>query len=96
MTPPANTQRYKNDRFPAEIISHGVRLYSRFTPSYRDVQELLLARVVAVSHEAIRQWCRKFGQDDAHWLRRRVGGRRGRENRGKRPVRLMRVSVSTS
>ena len=41
MTPPANTERYKHHRFPAEIISHGVWLYYRFTLSYRDVQELL-------------------------------------------------------
>jgi len=29
------------------------------------------ARGIMVSHEAIRQWCRKCGQDDAHRLRRR-------------------------
>ena len=71
MPPPANTARYKNHCFLAEIISHGVWLSYRFTLSYRDVQELLFERGVAVSHEAIRQWCRKFGQDDANRLRRR-------------------------
>ena len=30
MTPPANPERYKNHRFPPEIISHGVWLYYRF------------------------------------------------------------------
>jgi putative transposase len=71
MTPPAHTERYKYHRFPGEIISHGVWLYSRFTLSYRDVEELLCKRGVTVSHEAVRQWCRKFGQDYANWLRRR-------------------------
>ena len=71
MTPPANTERYKNHRFPGEIISHGVWLYSRFTLSYRDVAEILFARGITVSHEAIRQWCRKCGQDYANRLRRR-------------------------
>jgi putative transposase len=71
MTPPANTVRYKNHHFPGEIISHGVWLYYRFTLSYRDVQELLFERGMTVSHEAVRQWCREFGQDDAHRLRRR-------------------------
>ena len=71
MPPPANTERYKNHRFPGEIISHGVWLYYRFTLSYRDVQELLFERGVTVSHEAIRKWCRKFGQDYANRLRRR-------------------------
>jgi putative transposase len=71
MPPPANTERYKNHRCPGDIMRHGVWLYYRFTLSYRDVQELLCERGVTVSHEAIRQWCRKFGQDDAHRLRRR-------------------------
>src|SRR5438309_632291 len=71
MPPHANTERYKNYRFPAEIISHGVWLYYRFTLSYRDVQELLFERGITVSHEAIRQWCRKFGQDYANRLRHR-------------------------
>ena len=71
MTPPANSERYKNHRFPAEIISHGVWLYYRFSLSYRDVQELLFERGIMVSHEAIRGWCHKFGQDYANRLRRR-------------------------
>src|ERR1044072_4362681 len=54
MTPPADTARYKNHRFPGEIISHGVWLYYRFTLSYRDVEELLFERGITVSHEAIR------------------------------------------
>jgi putative transposase len=44
MTPPADPARYKNQRFPGEIISHGVWLYYRFPLSYRDVQELLFER----------------------------------------------------
>ncbi len=59
MNTPA-TNRYKNHRFPAEIISHGVWLYFRFCLSYRDVEELLFARGVTVTYEAIRKWCRKF------------------------------------
>jgi putative transposase len=71
MTPPADTERYKNHRFPGEIISHGVWLYYRFPLSYRDVQEMLFERGITVSHEAIRQWCQKFGQAYANQLRRR-------------------------
>jgi putative transposase len=71
MTPPAHTACYQNHRFPGEIMSHGVWLYYRFTLSYRDVEELLFERGVAVSHEAVRQWCRKFGQDHTNRLRRR-------------------------
>ena len=72
MTPPATTPaRYKHHRFPAEIISHGVWLYDRFCLSYRDVEELLFIRGILVTYEAIRQWCRKFGQQFANQLRRR-------------------------
>jgi putative transposase len=69
MTPSASPARYKNHRFPGEIISHGVWLYYRFTLSYRDVQELLFERGIDVSHEAIRKWCGKFGQAYANQLR---------------------------
>jgi putative transposase len=71
MTPLAIPERYKHHRFPTEIISHGVWLYYRFCLSYRDVEELLFVRGVLVSHEAIRKWCRKFGQAYANQLRRR-------------------------
>src|SRR2546423_2287541 len=71
MPPPATSERYKNHRFPGAIISHGVWLYYRFTLSYRDVEELLFERGITVSHEAIRKWCRKFGQQYANQLRHR-------------------------
>jgi putative transposase len=71
MNTPVLTDRYKNHRFPAEIISHAVWLYVRFCLSYRDVEELLFARGVVVTYEAIRKWCQKFGQQYAHQLRRR-------------------------
>ena len=35
------------------------------------MQELLFARGIDVTYDAIRHWCRKFGQDDANRLRRR-------------------------
>jgi putative transposase len=62
---------YKRHRFPAEIISHCVWLYYRFSLSYRDVEELMAERGVTLSHEAVRYWCRKFGQAYANALRRR-------------------------
>jgi putative transposase len=66
-----STHRYRNHRFPAEIISHGVWLYFPFCLSYRDVEELLFAHVIIVTYEAMREWCRKFGQQYANQLRRR-------------------------
>ena len=66
----SSIDRYKNHRFPVEINSHAVWLYFRCCLSYRDVEELLFARGVTVTYEAIRQWCRKFGQSYGKQLRR--------------------------
>jgi putative transposase len=71
MTTSAPIHSYTHHRFPAKIISHGVWLYFRFCLSYRDVEELLFVRGVIVTYEAIRKWCRKFGQAYANRLRRR-------------------------
>jgi len=45
-----------------EIINHCVWLYFRFSLSFREVEELMLARGVVVSYETIRRWCAKFGR----------------------------------
>ena len=36
------------------------------------VEELLAARGIIVSHETVRQWARKFGQQFANRIRRRL------------------------
>ena len=64
---------YKGYRFPPEIISHCVWLYYRFGVSLRDVSELMLARGIEVSHEAIRLWTLRFGTEYARRLRRTRG-----------------------
>jgi putative transposase len=46
-----------------------VWLYFRFPLSFREVEELMLKRGVIVSHETVRRWCLKFGQDYANALR---------------------------
>ncbi len=63
---------YAGYRFPAEIISHAVWLYFRFPLSLRNVDEILAARGVVVSHETVRQWALKFGQGIAKRIRRRL------------------------
>jgi putative transposase len=62
---------YEGHRYPVEIINHSVWLYFRFSLSFREVEELMLARGVVVSYETIRCWCAKFGQAYANQLRRR-------------------------
>ena len=49
-----DTPSYRGYRFPPEIISHAVWLYHRFCLSFRDVEDLLAQRSIAVSYEAIR------------------------------------------
>lgn len=61
---------YKGHRYPVEIIAHCVWLYFRFPLSFREVEELMLERGVAVSYETVRRWCAKFGQVYAGALRR--------------------------
>jgi putative transposase len=63
--------RTKGYRYPIEVIGHAVWLYHRFALSLRDVEELMVARGVAVSYETIRSWCATFGPDYAAQLRRR-------------------------
>ncbi len=62
---------YSGFRYPAQIISHVVWLYFRFSLSFRDIEELMASRGVIVTYETIRQWTRKFGQRYANVLRRR-------------------------
>src|ERR1700694_850287 len=63
---------YHRRRFPAEIISHCTWLYFRFCLSYRDVEELIAERGVAVTYETIRDWSQKFGGTYAKRLRPRA------------------------
>src|ERR687884_495869 len=64
--------RCTGHRFPPEIISHAIWLYFRFPLSLRMVEEMLAARGIVVSNETVRQWARKFGQDFANQIRRRL------------------------
>ena len=64
---------YSGHCYPGEIITHTLWLYFRFSLSYRDVEEILAARGIVVSYEAVRQWCLKFGQTYANTIRRRRG-----------------------
>src|ERR671927_714081 len=64
--------RYAGHRFPPEVISYAVWLYFRFPLSLRMVEEMLAARSIVVSHETVRQWALKFGQEFANQIRRRL------------------------
>ncbi len=61
---------YARHQFPPAVIQQAVRLYLRFTMSYRDAEELLGERGLEVSYESIRRWVLKFGPAIARNLRR--------------------------
>ena len=67
----SSTNPYAGFRYPAEIISHAVWLYHRFTLSFREMEEILVERGILVSYEIVRQWCSKFGSQYAVDPRRR-------------------------
>jgi transposase-like protein len=47
-------------RFPREVIAVAVRWYLRYGLSYRDVEELLAERGIAVDHVTIFRWVQAF------------------------------------
>jgi putative transposase len=57
---------------PAEVISHVLWLHFRFPLSLCMVEEVLATRGIGASHETVRQWTLKFGQDFANRIRRRL------------------------
>src|SRR4051812_26695194 len=72
MISPAAKSSYAGYRFPPGGISHPGWLYYRFPLSLRMVEEMLAARGIIVSHESVRQWALKFGQEFANQIRRRL------------------------
>src|SRR3954451_22076433 len=72
MSSPSAKSPYAGYRFPPEVISQAVWLYFRFPLSLRMVEEMLAERGIIVSHETVRQWALKFGQDFANRIRRRL------------------------
>jgi transposase-like protein len=62
---------YAGYRFPPEVIHQAIWLYLRFTLSFRDIEDLLAERGIAVSYETVRRWVNHFGPMIAAHLRKR-------------------------
>jgi putative transposase len=62
---------YSGYRFPPEIIHQAIWLYLRFTLSFRDLEDLLAERGIAISYETVRRWVNHFGPIIAAELRKR-------------------------
>jgi putative transposase len=54
---------YSGYRFPPEIIHQAIWLYLRFTLSFRDLEDWLAERGIAISYETVRRWVNHFGPD---------------------------------
>ena len=63
MDAPPTTQHYQSHRFPVEIATHAVWLYSRFCLRHRDTEDLLFEWGMVAAYEAIRKRCYKPGQE---------------------------------
>lgn len=64
------TISFKWLRIPPQTDCHDIWLYSRFTLSFRDVEDLPAERGLDVSHETVWRWFKKFGSPKAVNLRR--------------------------
>jgi IS6 family transposase len=60
MTAHRTTSVFAGFRFPPAVISLAVRWYLRYGLSYRDVEELLAERGIAVDHVTIYPWVQRF------------------------------------
>ena len=57
---PVPSTAFAGFRFPGEVIVLGVRWYLRFNLSYRDLEELLAERGIAVDHVTLYRWVTRF------------------------------------
>src|SRR5918994_899449 len=60
LTAPAPRSSFAGFRFPPEVIMLAVRWYLRYSLSYRDVEELLAERGIAVDQVTIYRWVQRF------------------------------------
>jgi IS6 family transposase len=75
---PASRSSFAGFRFPPEVILVAVRWYLRYGLSYRDVEELLTERGIAVDHVTVYRWVQRFTPlliDAARPCRHRPGDR---------------------
>ena len=51
---------FKGVHYPKSVILHAVFFYLRYAVSYRDLEEILAERGVAVDHATLNRWVVKF------------------------------------
>ena len=58
VSPPRSS--FAGFRYPPDVIMVAVRWYLRYGLSYRDVEELLAERGIAVDHVTVYRWVQRF------------------------------------
>ena len=64
---------FSGRHYPREVILWAVRWYCRYGISYRELEEMLTERGVAVDHTTIYRWVQKYGPEldkQTRWYRR--------------------------
>ena len=51
---------FKGAHYPKAVIVHAVFFYVRYAVSYRDLEEILAERGVAVDHATLNRWVVKY------------------------------------
>jgi putative transposase len=51
---------FKGIHYPKDVILHAVFFYVRYAVSYRDLEEIMAERVVAVGHATLNRWMIKY------------------------------------
>jgi len=62
---------FKGAQFPKDVIHFAVFFYVRYTVSYRDLEEIMAERGVAVDHATLNRWVTKYSSLIANNARRR-------------------------
>ncbi len=59
------TVNFKGAHYPKSVILHAVFFYVRYAVSYRDLEEILAERGVAVDHTTLNRWVVKYSPEIA-------------------------------
>ncbi|PIL20989.1 hypothetical protein P775_06370 [Puniceibacterium antarcticum] len=62
---------FKGAHYPKSVILYALYFYLRFGVSYRDLEEIMAERGVAVAHATLNRWVEKYAGAIADEARRR-------------------------
>ena len=51
---------FKGSHYPKDVILYAVFFYVRYAVSYRDLEEIMVERGVAIDHATLNRWVVKY------------------------------------